>query len=83
MTLALATNVAAVQALRMAIRALEDDSAALTYLAEHNVGGGHAEDRLREAREAVDAAAHLRQMVATATRRLEALSAAQGTKLQR
>lgn len=76
--LALTTNLAALRAIWMAIRALEDDAASLNYMAE-NYGdslGMPAERRRTEAAAARDAAGLLRVQAHQAQQRLDALPVA-------
>jgi hypothetical protein len=73
--LALTTNIAALRALWMAIRALEDDAASLTYMAT-NYGdqfGLPADARRAEADAALQAARMLREHAQRAQKRLDAL----------
>jgi hypothetical protein len=79
--LALTTNIAAIRALWMAIRALENDSASLRYMAKRygDSYGGRAEDRIDEAAAADEAARLLRQHARRAQERLDALPAAPST----
>jgi hypothetical protein len=76
--LALTTNVAALRALWMAIRALEDDAASLSYMAEHygDDYGMSADARRAEAAAALAAATMLRTHARRAQDRLDALPAA-------
>ena len=76
--LALTTNIAALRALWMAIRALEDDAGSLKYMASHHsdAGGMSAQERLEEADAALEAAAMLRGHAQRAQTRLDALPSA-------
>jgi hypothetical protein len=76
--LALTTNIAALRALWMAIRALEDDAHGLRYMAKHygDTFGRGAELRLDEAAAALKAAEILRKQAHRAQARLDALPAA-------
>ncbi len=75
--LALATNIAAVNALWRAIRALEDDAAGLEWLTGRAaVDAPRALAQRREAREARQAAASLRAYAEQAQQRLDALPVA-------
>lgn len=76
--LALTTNIAALRALWMAIRALEDDAASLNYMATRygDRFGLPAEARRREAVAALDAAGLLRGHARRAQDRLDALPVA-------
>lgn len=77
MGLALATNIAAVNALWRAIRALEDDAAGLEWLTQRAaVDAPLALAQRREAREARQAAASLRAYAEQAQQRLDALPVA-------
>ena len=74
-SLALTTNIAALKALWQAIRALEDDAASLTYMAD-NYGNGFGMSPTRrraEAAEALEAADRLRSLAQRAQERLDAL----------
>jgi hypothetical protein len=73
--LALTTNIAALRALWMAIRALEDDAVSLNYMAEHfgDQHGMRADKRRDEASAALDAAKVLRTHAKRAQERLDAL----------
>lgn len=73
LALALATNRGTVAALWRAVRALEDDAAGLTYLAQRD-GFGSSEARLTEAGQTREAALRLREHAADAQRRLDALA---------
>lgn len=76
--LALTTNIAALRAIWAAIRALEDDASALSYMAERY--GDHfglsATARRAEAQAARDAANVLREHAQRAQKRLDALPSA-------
>lgn len=76
--LALTTNIAALRAIWLAIRALEDDAASLTYMSSHcgDKFGMAAERRDAEAVAALEAAALLRVHVRRAQERLDGLPAA-------
>ena len=76
--LALTTNIAALRALWLAIRALEDDAASLNYMATKygDRFGLPAEARRREATAALDAASLLRGHARRAQERLNALPVA-------
>lgn len=76
--LALTTNIAAVRALWMGIRALEDDAAGLRYMADHYGDDfGMSADRRREEAAAAQAAADaLRVQAQRAQARLDALPSA-------
>jgi hypothetical protein len=76
--LALTTNVAALRALWLAIRALEDDAASLSYMASHygDDFGMSADARRAEAAAALDAAERLRSHARRAQDRLDALPSA-------
>ena len=76
--LALTTNIAALRALWVAIRALEEDAAGLGYMAEHygDDYGLSAESRRAEAKAALEAAELLRGHARRAQQRLDALPAA-------
>ncbi len=71
--LALTTNVSALRALWMAIRALEDDAGSLRYLAKQlgDKGGMSADERLHEAEATLDAAQMLRRHAQRAQERLD------------
>lgn len=74
--LALTTNVAALRALWLAIRALEDDASTLRYMAEHyegQFGAGQPAARREEAAAALDAAHLLRTHALQAQARLDNL----------
>lgn len=73
--LALTTNIAALRALWMAIRALEDDAYSLRYLATHygDQFGLSADRRRAEAAAALDAGETLKKHAQRAQDRLEAL----------
>ena len=73
--LALTANIAALRAIWLAIRALEDDAASLSYMAKKygNEFGLSAEARQGEADAALDAAAMLRGHAQRAQSRLDAL----------
>lgn len=75
--LALTTNVSALRALWMAIRALEDDAASLDFLATHHGDsfGQMAEARRGEAAATRGAAETLREHARLAQQRLDALQA--------
>lgn len=76
--LALTTNIAALRALWMAIRALEDDAASLTYMAAHygDDYGMSSDARRAEAEAALAAAETLRSHAQRAQDRLDALPVA-------
>ncbi len=76
--LALTTNIAALRALWLAIRALEDDAASLNYMAgKYGDGfGSSAEARRAEAAAALAAASTLRDHARRAQARLDALPVA-------
>lgn len=76
--LALTTNIAALRALWLAIRALEDDAASLKYMSLHygDQFGMSADRREAEADAALDAAKILRVHAKRAQDRLDALPAA-------
>jgi len=76
--LALTTNIAALRALWLAIRALEDDAASLNYMATHygDDYGMSADARRAEATAAIAAAETLRKHAQRAQERLDALPAA-------
>jgi len=76
--LALTTNISAVPALWMAIRALEDDAGSLRYMASQHGDtlGMSADERRREAAEAMEAAETLRAHAQRAQNRLDALPSA-------
>ena len=74
LSLSLATNRRTVEALWLAIRALEDDAAGLRLLAERP-GALLPQDRGREADAAQQAAVHLRTYAVAAQQRLDALTA--------
>lgn len=76
--LALTNNLAAVRALWMAIRALEEDAAGLQFMAtKYGDGFGQsAEARRAEAEAALEAAALLRDLARRAQQRLDALPSA-------
>jgi hypothetical protein len=76
--LALTTNLAALRALWMAIRALEDDAASLRYMAAHygDAFGQAADKRREEAQAATEAAEVLRGHARRAQQRLDALPVA-------
>lgn len=76
--LALTTNIAALRALWMAIRALEDDAVSLKYMASHygDKFGMSADARRAEAAAAQTAAEILRAHAKRAQDRLDALPAA-------
>ena len=73
--LSLTTNMAAVQAVWKAIRALEDDAASLKYMASTygDQFGSTADRRNAEAQDALEAAATLRVHAKRAQERLDAL----------
>jgi hypothetical protein len=73
--LALTTNIAALRALWLAIRALEDDAASLSHMATHygDDFGMSADARRAEAASATGAAATLRIHARRAQERLDAL----------
>lgn len=72
--LSMATNRSTVEALWLAIRALEDDAAGLRHLARLPEYEARAQARLQEAEAAAAAAARLRQHAEDAQRRLESLA---------
>lgn len=76
--LALTSNIAAVRALWMAIRALEDDAAGLEYMASHygDGFGMSAAARREEAKAALAAANSLREHARRAQNRLDELPTA-------
>jgi hypothetical protein len=76
--LALTTNTAALQALWMAIRALEDDACSLKYMAAHygDAMGMSAAHRNAEAEAALEAATILRGHAKRAQEKLDALTSA-------
>lgn len=76
--LALSSNIVALQAIWIAIRALEDDAGSLRYLASQlgSRGGMSAEERLAEADAAMEAAARLRLHAEHAQKRLDSLPSA-------
>jgi hypothetical protein len=76
--IALTTNVAALRALWLAIRALEDDVASLHYMVQHygDDFGMSAAARRAEADSAAAAASLLRRHARSAQDRLDSLSAA-------
>jgi hypothetical protein len=78
MGLALTTNLHAVRALWMAIRALEDDAGSLMYMASQHSDEFRisAVERRKEADEALEAAATLRTHAQRAQNRLDALPSA-------
>ena len=77
--LALATNIAAVNALWLAIRALDDDAAGLEYLASAGARQPRAAQLLEQAASAREAASRLRTFAAEAQQRLDALPIAPST----
>jgi hypothetical protein len=71
--LSLATNMAAARALWLAVSAMEDDAAGLSWRAQRVVSGGQ-EALLAEAQAARDAAATLRVLAKAAQQRLDGLA---------
>ena len=76
--LALTTNIAALRALWMAIRALEDDAGSLRYMAKQlgDTSGISADERRNEADAALEAAEVLRKHAQRAQDRLDRLPSA-------
>ena len=72
--LSLATNMAAARALWLAVNAMEDDAAGLTWRAQRTPSGERADALVREATAARDAAASLRKLANAAQLRLDGLA---------